>query len=408
MSAWQKNYGWVIVTALLMLLMVVQGIVAAGIPTFDARIIADLGVTRGGLKFRDLVQIFSAGTAGICIGYLTVLIKPRHLILIGLALFSVCLFLYAKVTALWMIYSLHVVMGFCYSSAHVVIVVLIVRQWFPHRQAIPIGIALSGASLGSALFPQIVVQLMQATDWRTAMASLAIFPLVLLPLMALVMKDPPHAAGLSASDALDATRAAPSEDKPPEMRTIIFLAIASFGIFYAAASFIFHTFLNLKDQNFSEQSAATGVSVIFFTGLAGKFISGFLAEKWGTRPVWLAHQALLLVGALMITFASIETVWVALFCLGFGWGGCFSLTQVMLAEQFSGPMLGRLTGWFIAFEGIGSGSGSWLTGVMFDTFGGYRVPFLVCDAFLIASIVATLLLKRTEDARAALLAGKHA
>jgi predicted MFS family arabinose efflux permease len=71
----------------------------------------------------------------------------------------------------------------------------------------------------------------------------------------------------------------------------------------------------------------------------------------------------------------------------------------MIAEQFSGPMLGRLTGWFIAFEGIGSGSGSWLTGVMFDASGGYRVPFLVCDAFLVASIVATLFLKRSESAR---------
>ncbi len=406
MSAWQKNYGWVIVTALLLLLMVVQGIVAAGISTFDARIIADLGVTRGGLKFRDLVQIFSAGTAGICIGYLTVFIKPKRLILIGLALFVVCLLLYSKVTALWMIYSIHVVMGFCYSSAHVVIVVLIVRQWFPERQAIPIGITLSGASLGMGLFPQIVVQLMQAYDWRTAMASLAIFPLVLIPIMAFFVKEPVGATTPAAAST--AATAPPADAKMPPLGSIIFLAIASFGIFYAAASFIFHTFLNLKDQNFSEQSAATGVSLIFLTGLAGKFISGFLAEKWGTRNVWLAHQITLLIGALMITFAGIDFVWAALFCLGFGWGGCFSLTQVMLAEQFSGPMLGRLTGWFIAFEGLGSGSGSWLTGVMFDAFGGYRVPFLVCNAFLVASIIATLFLKRYENARAAREAGAHA
>jgi MFS family permease len=397
-----RRYAWIIVGALLLLLMVVQGIVAAGIPTFDARIIADLGVTRGGLKFRDLVQIFSAGTAGICIGYLTVLIRPKHLILIGLSLLVICLYLYSKVTALWMIYAIHVVMGFCYSSAHVVIVVLIVKQWFPDRQAIPIGITLSGASLGSAIFPQIVVQLMQAFDWRTAMASLALFPLILLPLIAFVMKDAPGTAPKTAA-ATTAMADTPAETVP-NWGTVIFLAIASFGIFYAAASFIFHTFLNLKDQNFSEQSAATGVSVIFFTGLAGKFISGFLAEKWGTRPVWLSHQLLMLLGALMITFAGIETVWAALFCLGFGWGGCFSLTQVMIAEQFSNRLLGRMTGWFIAFEGLGSGSGSWLTGVMFDHFGAYRVPFLICDALLVASIGATLLLRRNERAAARALA----
>ena len=283
--------------------------------------------------------------------------------------------------------------------------VLTVRQWFPERQAVPIGITLSGASLGSAIFPQIVVQMMQAFDWRTAMASLSLFPLVLLPLLAFVLKEPTQTTPTAQAEA--GTAAAPPE-KQPSWSTIVFLAIASFGIFYAAASFIFHTFLNLKDQSFTEQGAATGVSVIFFTGLAGKFISGFLADKWGTRPVWLAHQLLLLAGALMITFGGLQVVWLALVCLGFGWGGCFSLTQVMLAEEVSGRMLGRLTGWFIAFEGIGSGSGSWLTGVMYDRFGSYRVPFLVCDALLCASIFATLLLRRNERAAALITPARDA
>jgi len=191
--------------------------------------------------------------------------------------------------------------------------------------------------------------------------------------------------------------AGPAQASSASLRfRFIWLALAAFGIFYSAAAFIFHTFLNLKDQNFSEQAAATGVTIIFLTGLCGKFLSGFLAEKWRTQRVWLAHQILLLTGAVLLTVFGIEFVWIGLACLGFGWGGCFALTQVMASEQFSGAMLGRLTGWFIAFEGVGAGSGSWLTGVMFDRFQSYTVPFTVCITFICVSIAATVLLGRQK------------
>ena len=386
---------WLTVALLLSLQMVVQGIISAGISIFDARIIDELGIGRGALKFRDFVQILASGAAGIAIGYLALRTPPSRLAKIGLALLAVCLFLYSKVTSVWSIYAIHVLMGFSYSASHVVIVVLIVRQWFPRRQPVAIGMTLAGASLGMGLFPQIIVRLLQEMDWRSAMISLAAFPLLYLPILILLLRENPNA--VVPAGAQEAAPAVPGAAPGLSLRArIVWLALAAFGVFYAGPAFIMHTFLNLKDQNFSEQAAATGVTVIFLTGLCGKFFSGFLAEKWRTRRVWLAHQVLMLTGAVLLTAFGADFVWTGLACLGFGWGGCFSLTQVMTAEQFSGAMLGRLTGWFIAFEGIGSGSGSWLTGVMFDRFQSYNVPFTVCIVLICVSIVATVLLGRQK------------
>lgn len=389
---------WLIVALLLMLQMVVQGIISAGISIFDARIIADLGIGRGALKFRDFVQIMSSGIAGIVIGYLALRISPATLAKVGLALLAVCLFLYSKIASVWSIYAIHMLMGFSYSASHVVIVVLIVRQWFPRRQPIAIGMTLAGASLGMGLFPQIIVRLLQTMEWRDAMLMLAVVPLLYLPILALLLKENPAA---SAGGPAPVKAASAGTGSGLSLRArFTWLALAAFGIFYSGPAFIMHTFLNLKDQNFDEQAAATGVTLIFLTGLLGKFFSGFLAEKWQTSRVWMVHQFLMLFGAIALTYFGTGFVWFGLACLGFGWGGCFALAQVMVAEQFSGAMLGRLTGWFIAFEGVGAGSGSWLTGVMFDRFQSYAVPFNVCIFLIVVSVVATIVLGRGGAERA--------
>ena len=135
------------------------------------------------------------------------------------------------------------------------------------------------------------------------------------------------------------------------------------------------------------------MTIVFLTGLVGKVLAGLAAEVWGTRNVWIVHQVMLVVAGLLIAFLGPAWIWLGLTALGFGWAGCYTLTQVMIADRFEGPALGKFVGWFIAFEAVGAGSGSWLTGVMFDTFGSYTVPFSVNCALIVIALAATLLLK---------------
>ena len=193
---WDIPYKWVIVGTLLFLMTVSHGIIAAGIPVFDVRIIDELGISRGTLKFRDFVQIFSAGLSGLLIGYAVSWLQPQRICQLGLVLLAATLAAYSFATDIWTIYGLHILLGFCYASAHVVIVVLFVTQWFATRRALAIGIALSGTSIGSALFPQVSVLLMTEFDWRGALLGLAIFPLIVLPLLILLLKSNPEAPSI--------------------------------------------------------------------------------------------------------------------------------------------------------------------------------------------------------------------
>ena len=396
-------YSWFTIAQLLALLTVSNGIIATGIPVFDVQILQELGVTRGTLKFRDFVQIMSAGCAGLGIGYLATRLHPRRIAQIGLALLSVCMLIYGRVRSVQDIYLLHVLLGFCYSSAHAIIVVLIVHRWFATHRAGAIGMALAGTSLGSAIFPQVGVWLIAEYGWRQGLQAFALFPLLLLPLLLVFLKDSPSSIGasrfgetpetLAARDAMAAQRGGPATTRPIHRADIVLLGLGTLGVFYASAAMAAHTFLNLRDQGLSPQQAATGLSILFITGLVGKTLSGFAADRWGIINVWLLHQALLLIGIASLTYIGLPGRWPGLILLGYGWGGCFALTQMAIADRFAGPNLSRLMGWFILFEGFSAGCGSWLTGVLFDRTGSYLLPFTVCVGLVATSIVATARLR---------------
>lgn len=400
------HYGWITVTLLLFMMTVSHGIITAGIPVFDQRIIEELGLSRGALKFRDFVQIIAAGLSGLSIGYAVSKIPAERICQFGLLLLSATLFLYSMVDHVWAIYALHVALGFCYASAHVVIVVLFVSEWFNTKRAIAISIALSGTSIGSALFPQVAVMIMEDFGWRGALRGLALFPLAVFPLIVLFLRRSPESLGYSSFGVRTEPVSTASHNNeesslnlrdPAQVRDLILLIIATLGVFYAASAFIYHTFLHLRDEGFSEQTAASGLTIVFVTGLFGKILSGFAADAWGTRRVWLSCQVMLLCAGLILTLLGNAWVWVGLFALGLGWAGCYTLTQVMISERFAGPMLGKLVGWFIVFEAIGSGSGSWLTGALFDAFGTYDVAFSVNSGLIAVACIATLLLGRFQS-----------
>ena len=50
-------------------------------------------------------------------------------------------------------------------------------------------------------------------------------------------------------------------------------------------------------------------------------------------------------------------------------------------------------GLFVIIEAVGAGSGSWLTGVLFDSQGSYDLAFLLTVGFMVVAIVGTRFLR---------------
>lgn len=386
-TAEQGRRGWTLVGGLLLVMTACHGIITSALPALDSAILAELQISRGDLKLREAIFLMSSGLSGLAIGFLTRYVRPAHIVLGGLALLAAALFTYSRAVSITQIYLLYIVLGLCFASAHVVVVVLMIRERFDTKRALAISIALSGTSIGGALFPPIAVLALEHMSWRTLLGGLALLPLAVLPIAALLIRTRGGHAGKVVDHKVP--MAAPGQPARRHPRLGLFLLlVATFGTFFASTAFLLNMFLYLQDIGLTQRTAAAGMSTVFVVGLVGKILVGFSAERWGVNPVWTSQQGVLLLGAGLLTLGSPDFAFVGLGLLGFGWAGCYVLTQVVIADYFAGPRLGQRAGLFMVFEAFASGSGVWITGTLFDRFGSYRPAFLFCCGLIIVALVA--------------------
>ncbi len=389
--------GWYTVFGLLLVMAVCHGIITSGLPALDKILLSELGISRADLKLRESIFLLASGCSGLAIGFLTQRLQPRTIVLCGLALLSATLMGYGHARTIGQIYALYVLLGMCYASSHVVIVVLLVRRVLATRQALAISVALSGTSLGSAIFPNLAVAALERFDWRHVLTMLAILPLLILPIVALLLPRQP--AGAAGAQTAAAGGSGVGRRLPPH--AIGLLLVAIFGIFFASTAILLNLFLYLQDIGMDPRAAAAGLSSVFVIGLVGKVLVGAAAERWGTHRVWISQQVILLIGAGMIALANPAIAIPGLLLLGAGWAGCYVLTQVVISDVFAGANLGKIAGGFIVFEAISSGSGVWTAAALFDAYGSYRIAFELCCGLLVMAIIATLLFRRSLKAVAA-------
>jgi len=85
-------------------------------------------------------------------------------------------------------------------------------------------------------------------------------------------------------------------------------------------------------------------------------------------------------------------LWVGLVLFGFGWGGIYTLIQVLAADLFGMLALGKILGAINILDTFGGAAGPIVTGIMVDQTQSYVQPFIVISVLLlIATIAASFL-----------------
>ena len=138
------------------------------------------------------------------------------------------------------------------------------------------------------------------------------------------------------------------------------------------------------------------MSIVFLGGLIGKIISGYLAESFGRKRVLITGLVMMLVGIVTMLLAMQSgakmPLWFGLLLFGFGWGGIYTLIQVLAADLFGMLALGKILGAINILDTFGGAAGPIVTGIMVDKTQAYVQPFLVISVLLlIATIAASFL-----------------
>jgi MFS family permease len=400
-----RVYRWVICACSFLVLFVSQGMTLGGMAVFDIQLINSISAATGNevsvsdIKWRDTIMFLAAAVSGLGSGWLADKVGVKPLILVGLAMLAMGNLLYGRVEQLTDAYWISAGLGVVLALCGLMINVYLISSWFDKYRGLAIGIVLAGTSLGNAFFPKLNTWMISTADWRQAFEWLAWIPLILLPIAFFLLKNGPMSAGKQdvAKDA-GAPRELPGYTLGKALRSRNFwmLAIIAMCTFYSILGMTTNVFIYMSKSAYPPQVASTGVSILFIGGLVGKLISGYMAENFGRKRILLIGLVLMLFGGICLLVAISKTsdtaLWAGLIFFGFGWGGIYTLIQLLSPDLFGMRSLGKILAAINILDAAGGAAGPIVTGMLYGSSGSYFLPFAVITGLLlIATIAASLL-----------------
>ena len=408
------TYRWIILAVSFLLITVTNGLTLGGLYVFEEEIMKSLSqitgenVLKADLKLRDAITLWSTAVFGFFAGAAADKIGVKKLMVTGLLILSACFWKYGQAESMYQMYIILFFMGFVLCISGMLVNVILISRWFNKSRGLAIGILLAGTSAGNGLFPQLNTLLLSVADWREVMTWLSLVPLFLIPFLLMIVKNGPEDLQITKNEVSNNDFNESNQkggftlQQALKTKNFWLLSLMAFCTFYAILAMTGHVFLLLREENYASQVAATGVSLIFFGGFIGKIISGELAEKFGRKIILLTGVGVMLIGSLFIvlalTYKNPVFVWIGLALYGTGWGGLYTLIQLLTADLFGLIALGKIMGVINILDTLGGGLGPFFTGYLYDQTQGYLAPFMLISILLVIAFISSSMLKIDDKA----------
>ena len=386
-------YGWFIAGSAMVTLLITNGLTISGIRVFDVSLLESFGWSRGALTFRDFLTFAIAGLLGPAAGALADRFGVKRLMYFGAVLLLGLLLAYSRLQSTLGLYAIHVGFAVVLVSCGLIVSIMLVSRWFVAKRGTALGLTVVGTSLGGIFLPPLGTWLIQQYGWRQAFMIEALLPVVLILVIAVVVREFPADLGLEPLGA-GGGGGAPIEQLglsyagALRTRTFWSLAFAAGTTFYAIMAAVAHLFLYGTDLGYSPQKAGAVLSLAFGMALIGKFGFGMLADYWDHKRVFLINLAVMLAGGILLATLKPALLWTAVILFGLGWGGLYTLIQLLTIECFGLRAAGKILGTITVVDAIGGGLGAWLTGLLYDRTGSYRLPFAVLATLVLLALLA--------------------
>ncbi len=321
------------------------------------------------------------------------------------------LLLTSQVSSPWQLfitYSLLLAIGT--GAAYIVMMSTIVR-WFDKKRGFALGIAGSGAGLGTVVMAPFVTYLIVTSDWRTAYIVMGLIAgLVVIFSSMLLRKDPSKIGVLPdgvKSDA-DRTGSADEQDGTQPVSLSLLQALRTRNFWFLWITWLMwslclhlvltHIVPHVTDIGISAIDAAIVFSLISMVSIPGRLIMGEVSDRVGRRASSIIC-ALLQAGAMVWLIWSQDLWMFYVFALvyGFGYGGLDPSTLALVGEMFGLRNIGVTMGALAVGWGIGAAIGPVVGGLIFDASQSYFTAFLIgAFAMLAATLFVALTKKETN------------
>jgi MFS family permease len=335
---------------------------------------------------------------------------PRFLLLAGACLTALGLLLATMMQEPWQLYATlgflvgggTNLMGFSVHSTFL-------PNWFVRRRGMALGIAFSGAGVGALVILPWLQEIILSAGWRASCLALgAVVLFVLAPLSFFVWRRPED-VGLEPdgqrgqTEAEVSTRASNVVDHAwvnaewtiaKAIQTHRFWCII-FGYFCALFAWYavqVHQTKYLVEIGFSPATSAWALALVSAFGMFGQIGMGALSDRIGREWAWGASCLGSAIScAALLALEGAPTQWL-LYVMVISQGvlgyGMTALMGPIVMEIFQGKSFGSIFGVVTMAVMAGGAVGPWVTGVIHDQTGSYRVAFALALACCLLSSIA--------------------
>ncbi|MDE2076230.1 MAG: MFS transporter [Burkholderiales bacterium] len=291
-------------------------------------------------------------------------------------------------TPIWFTLATGVTIGLAQACTTYSVIYGVLGRHVPaDKRSMAMGITGAAGSFGQFLMVPLASWLIQHLGWAPALMALATAAILILP-VALGLHDRPiqglgssEHPGLSSGQALK---------QAFSHRGYLLLTAGYFVCGFQLAFIGIHLPSYLKDRQLPPDTATTALALIGLFNVIGTYSTGALGQRW--RKSWILSAIYLLralnIAAFVLTPLTPMTVGIFAAVMGALWLSTVPPTNAIVAQMMGVQHLSMLGGFVFLSHQIGSFTGVWLGGYLYDQTGSYLPVWWLAAAL---SLMAALL-----------------
>jgi len=392
-AEWRENWRVVVAAALGFALM---NLTPHSIGIFTVPLAEEFGWKRSiiasGVMFTAVASIVLGPIVGLAVDRF----GPRRIVLVGAPLVCTVFAMYSLTTANpWSWWAIWTLMALCFPMVMPMVWTAAVTSLFNSSRGLALAAALAGTAATSAILPILATFLMEHFGWRGAYAGLAgIYAILVLPVIFFFF-----------TSATDRERRLPQQSRTRQSITLpgkggreIFTSSLYLRFVLAASAMIAVSSVGstiipiMRSFGHSQMSAAGIAGLIGIAGFFGRFIGGYLLDRFNGNVVAALAVTIPVAPILLILNAphSIELITTAAIILGLCVGAELDAVAYLATRHFGLKSYGLVMSVTSAVQFIAMGLGPIGLNHVFDVTGSYVPGMWVAAGICVLSAMLFL------------------
>jgi sugar phosphate permease len=400
------HYGWIVVGVTFVVLLT-----GAGVRSTPGVLMVpfeeEFGWSRATISFAVAVSLMLYGVMGPFAASFMERFGLRRTMTGALTLLAIGVALTTFMRESWQLVLLWgLVVGAGAGAIANVLGAVVAARWFTARRGLVIGLLTGSAAMGQLVFLPTLASVTTHFGWRVTVLAIAAVALVLIPLVALLMRERPQDVGLAPyGEAGGPKPAAPAAQGNPfalafitlgeaARRRDFWLLAGSFFCCGASTNGLIGTHLipACLDNGIPEVTSAGLLAAMGMFNMVGTTGSGWLSDRVDNRILLAVYYSLRGLSLIYLPFSFVSFYGLGLFAVFYGldWIATVPPTVRLIGSSFGRERSGIVYGWVFAAHQVGASSAAYFAGLMRADLGSYLQAFILSGLICMSAAVMVM------------------